>query len=179
MSGIELIAMIRRDPVQGRLPIVLVMPEGTPVGADGSGGFGADRVVAKPLQPFGLARLLDSMTGDLEGSDKILSVESVLRGFPFPTMILDEEHRVLLANGAFYDATDTGIGECYIFCNEQLHTDKSVPSACPLDECVSTGQPAEHTIDTAFGTMRVSVYPLEITTGDGDRLYLHVTQPQG
>jgi CheY-like chemotaxis protein len=177
MSGIELITVIRRQFVHRNLPIVLVLPEHRQ-GDPATPPFpGPTHVISKPFQPWDLARLLDSLTGDIEGSEHILSVEAVLRGFPYPTMILDAHHHVLLANGAYYDATQTGVGDCYVFCNEKMHADGEVPPTCPLDRCAESGESADETIETISGLMRVSVYPLAIETGAGERLYLHVTQP--
>lgn len=177
MSGVELIGRIRAGLANGSVPIVLVLPEGANAEAAAWSATGATRVIAKPFEPWDLARVLDNLTGALANSDHILSVEAVLRGFPYPTMILDKQHRVLLANGAFYDATGTGVGECYIYCTQEMHDDAQVPAACPLEECVRTGDTAEHVVSTSFGDMRVSVYPLAITTSVGEPLFLHVTQP--
>lgn len=177
MSGVELIEQVRSDPANDGIPIVLVLPEGAHAGATAWSATGASQVIAKPFEPWDLARVLDGLTGALDGPDHILSVEAVLRGFPYPTMIMDGEHRVLLANGAFYEATHTGVGECYVYCMEQMHEDEQVVEACPLEECVRTGKQAERTVTTNFGKMRVSVYPLSTRTSVGDPLYLHVTQP--
>lgn len=177
MSGIDLIGKIRSDPANDGIPIVLVLPEGARAEATAWKATGASQVIAKPFEPWDLARLLDDMTGALEGPSHGLSVEAVLRGFPYPTMIMDGEHRVLLANGSFYEATGTGVGECYIYCMQEMHSDEQIPNACPLEECVRTGEPAERTIATKLGKMRVSVYPLSTRTSAGDPLYLHVTQP--
>lgn len=179
MSGVELITMIRRQHAHRNLPIVLVLPENEDPEAEQPAFPGPTHVIAKPFQPWDLARLLDTLTGALSDSEHVLSVESVLRGFPYPTMILDAAHRVLLANGPFYDVTQTGVGECYLFCAEHMHDDGAIPKECPLVECVNTGSPSEETVPTVLGTMRVSVYPLAISAGNGDRLYLHVTQPVG
>ncbi len=174
MSGVELITLIRRQFAHRSLPIVLVLPE---EGAETTSFPGPTHVISKPFQPWDLARLLDDLTGDIEGSEHVLSVEAVLRGFPHPTMIVDAQHRVLIANGAFYDCTETGVCDRYIYCNEEMHADGAVPPGCPLDECVRTGQGHLETVDTIAGRMHVSVYPLSIRTGNGDQLYLHVTQP--
>jgi CheY-like chemotaxis protein len=179
MSGVDLIKMIRRNLENRDFPIVLVLPNSDGVRSEDIGLCGASRIIAKPFQPWDLARLLDSLTNAIGDTGHILSVDTVLRGFPYPTMILDEEHHVLLANGAFYANTDTGIDECYVTCNHEMHQDGEVPHECPLDACVRTGETSEHTIETVLGTMRVSVYPLAITTGANQRLYLHVTQPIG
>lgn len=177
MNGVELIRMIRRSMEYGDLPIVLVMPRNPNGDGEGLESCGADHIIVKPFEPWNLARLLDTLTGALTNSDHVLSVDAVLRGFPYPTMILDANHHVLLANGSFYECTGTGIDECYITCNHEMHGDGEVPVGCPLDEAVSTGQTAERRIPTTVGEMRVSVYPLSITTGSGEKLYLHVTQP--
>lgn len=179
MSGIELLREIRRSRRYGKMPVVLVLPQDEPIDMEEAERSGATRLIAKPFQPWQLTRLLDSITGLFNDSNKIMSVEAVLQGFPFPTMILDADHEVLLANGAFYEATKTGIGECYVRCMDHLHEDGQIPPECPLEEAVRTGQNAERTIETVFGKLRVSVYPLTIETGAGQQLYLHVTQPTG
>ena len=177
MSGLELINMIRSHRRDHTLPIVLVLPEDDPERIEHATYTGATRVITKPFQPWDLAQLLDLLTGAVDDSGHILSVESVLRGFPFPAMILDAEHQVLLANGAFYDATQTGVSDQFICCAEEMHEEGEPPTRCPLNECVDTGKPAEETVDTVLGTMRISVYPLAIHAGNGSQLYLHVTQP--
>ncbi len=177
MSGLELIHLVRSRMGHDRLPIVLVLPTDPNLAAEEMVINGATRAISKPFDPWDLARLLDGMVGPFDGSDHVLSVEAVLRGFPHPTMILDEQHRVLLANGAFYRATDTGIDECFVYCMEEMHSDDKVPTTCPLEECMRTGEPAERAIETTFGDMRVSVFPLAVSTTGGQQLYLHVTQP--
>jgi CheY-like chemotaxis protein len=177
MSGDDLIGMIRANREQKRIPIVLVLPESSRDDESLLDHPGATRVITKPFDPWDLARLLDILTGALTDESHSLSVEAVLRGFPHPTMVLDEEHRVILANGEFYKNTGTGVGECYVYCMEQLHSGAEIPPTCPLQESARTGLPSERTVATVFGAMKVFVYPLATTTGDSRRLYLHVTQP--
>lgn len=179
MCGLDLIKLVRRSLENRDLPIVLVLPQGSDTASQEMELSGASRIIAKPFAPRDLARLLDTLTGALDGTEHVLSVDAVLRGFPYPTMILDANHHVLLANGSFYSATGTGIDECYVVCNEELHDGELVPKECPLEACVATGESAERTVTTVLGTMRVSVYPLSTTTGADQRLYLHVTQPVG
>ncbi len=175
MSGLELITMIRRHQSTAQLPIVLVLPDDSGLTPDSTETLGATRVITKPFNPWDLARLLDGMFGP--DSPHVLSVEAVLRGFPYSTMILDAEHHVVLANEVFYELTSTGVGEHHIACNEQLHVDAVIPDLCPLDESARTGMPATHDIDTVLGVMHVSVYPLAASTGADKPLFLHVTQP--
>lgn len=179
MSGEELVRMIRANRESAHLPIVLVLPETASDDEDGPEFHaGANEVIRKPFEPWDLAQLLDKLTGATD-DEHALSVESVLRGFPHPTMILDPDHHVILANHPFYDATGTGISEEYTRCMDHMHGDRAVPRDCPLDEAVRTGEPAERTIDTVVGPCRVSVYPLSTVVGNGTRLFLHVTQPTG
>ncbi|TLM97873.1 MAG: response regulator, partial [Actinobacteria bacterium] len=152
MSGAELIRMIRSQLGRRDLPIVLVLPDSTHYAPSDPEFAGATQVMVKPLQPWDLAKLLDMLTGQVDGEEHILSVEAVLKGFPYPTMILDENHHVLLANAAFYQATDTGIDSCYVFCNQHLHDGGEVPEECPLDESARTALPGERTVNTVFGT---------------------------
>jgi CheY-like chemotaxis protein len=174
MSGAELIRLIRERRGRRFVPVVLVLPAGSSTDLD---SLEATRVIVKPFEPWDLARLLDSLTGaSASDGQHVLSVEAVLKAFPHPTMILDADHHVILANGSFYESTLSGIDECYVYCADKLHEGAAVPTSCPLDECVRTGCAAESIIETVLGTLRVSVYPLDIRLGD-DRLYLHVTEP--
>lgn len=177
MSGVELIEAIRKRLEYSDMPVVLILPEGADPELRSLERYRSCRVLAKPFDPWDLAKLLDSLTGALADSNHILSVDAVLRGFPYPTMVLDAHHHVLVANGSFYSATDTGLGECYVYCNEQMHGDSKVPETCPLEESVRTGAPAERVIETLFGAMRVSVFPLAILGPDDRPVYLHVTTP--
>lgn len=177
MSGLELIGMIKARRELENVPIVLVLPDSIHHSEKSPAFTTATHVVSKPLQPWDLTRLVDSLVGDDHQSGQVLSVEAVLRGFPYPTMVLDDRHRVLLANSTFYEATGTGIDSCYVFCHEQMHEGELVPLECPLEQSVRTGLPGERTIDTAFGRLRVSVFPLAASTSDGHGLYLHVTRP--
>lgn len=177
MTGTELITRIRAKLGHDMLPIVLVLPEGSHYTAEDFEMTAATAAIAKPFDPWDLARLLDTLTPPLDGMEHVLTVEAVLHGFPFPTMILDSEHHVLIANASFYAETRTGVGRCYIYCAEEMHEDGAIPGECPLEECKRTGNPAEHEVDTVFGRLRTSVYPLAIKTAGGDPLFLHVTQP--
>jgi len=177
MSGLELITMIRRSQDYAKLPIVLVLPDHSGVEEGSHETLGATRVITKPFNPWDLALLLDDLFGPIEESPHVLSVEAVLQGFPYPTMILDSEHHVVLANRVFYDLSMSGVGENHIVCADMLHDPRVVPDFCPLDECSKTGEAAIRDIDTVFGSMHVSVYPLAARTGDDKRLFLHVTQP--
>lgn len=177
MSGLDLITLIRRNQATAQLPIVLVLPDDSGMTPDSTETLGATRVITKPFNPWDLARLLDGMFGPFEESPHMLTVEAVLCGFPYSTMILDAEHHVVLANEVFYELTSTGVGEQHVVCNEQMHTGGVIPDICPLDECARTGLAAVHDIDTVLGRMRVSVYPLAVRTGANKPLFLHVTQP--
>lgn len=177
MTGLELIEHIRRSRGNGDLKVVLVMPEGTSAAELAAAYAGVDRVIGKPIDPWSLVRELDELTGATDNSDEVLSIESLLKGFPYPTMILDSEHNVVLANGEFYKQTGTGIGSCYVHCMEEMHDDHAVPGNCPLEESVRTGRSVERDVRTVMGDMRVSVYPLPTRAGGKDRLFLHVTMP--
>lgn len=177
MSGTELIGRIRAHLDEHQLPIVLVLPPDARADDPDVATSRANHVIAKPFDPWDLARLLDSLTGALQNPRDVLSVDAVLRGFPYPTMVLDAKHRVLLANGSFYRETSTGIGECYVFCMERLHEGGEIPVKCPLEQCVRTGEAAYQLVETVLGRLRVSVYPLAIHSPDGEQLFLHVTQP--
>lgn len=175
MTGLELVRHIRKTTSPRTLPVILVLPEECSPEELHATYPGVNEVIAKPFDPWDLARRIDLLLGGVSAGSP-LSIEAVLRGFPYPTMILDTAHRVILANGTFYSATNTGVGACYLHCNQHVHGDGSVPEECPLEECMTTGRPVERSIQTLFGRMRVSVYPLEARLGQSNRLFLHLTQ---
>lgn len=177
MSGLELITMIRNSQDFGRLPIVLVLPDNSGLLPGCAETLGATCVITKPFNPWDLARLLDDFFGDISESPHLLSVEAVLKGFPYPTMIIDSKHHVVLANEVFYEAGLTGIGDEHLMCSSSLHADGLVPAICPLVECMRSGQPTTREVDSTLGRLHVSVYPLAARTGNDSPLFLHVTQP--
>lgn len=177
MTGMELVKLVRRDPRHRDIPIVLVLPEDCASEDLGARYPGVNDVIAKPFDPWDLVRRLDLLLGRSGETDANLTVESVLKGFPYPTMVIDSAHRVIIANTPFYDATDTGVDSCYLYCNRHLHEDGNIPERCPLEECVTTGKAAERRISTVMGDLRVMVYPLPSKFHDGRQLFLHVTEP--
>jgi CheY-like chemotaxis protein len=177
MSGVDLLKLLRRREGRVTPPVIMVIPEGMRPGDAELAEVHVDGYVTKPFEPWDLCTLLDSMTGAITEASHLLSVDAVLGGFPYPTMVLDADHRVLLANSPFYQGTGTGIGDRYVHCSDELHEGGVVPEHCPLDAAVRSGSAQERTIETILGTMRVSVYPLSVTGPDGRALYLHVTQP--
>lgn len=177
MSGLELVRLIRNSRGYGDLRVVLVLPEGSDTEDTGLRFPAVDRVLAKPLNPWELARAVDRLTNTRSNADTVLSVEALLHGFPYPAMIIDSQHQVVLANGSFYENTGTGIGSCYVHCMQHMHSDERIPRECPLEQCLRTNRPTEQLVSTILGDVRVAVYPLATTVGDRDRLYLHVTQP--
>jgi two-component system, chemotaxis family, chemotaxis protein CheY len=176
MSGLELVKRIRHNRRSHDLPIVLVLPEGgmTEIPEHVPG---VNQIIAKPFDPWSLVGVLDMLTHATDNADTVLSIEAVLRGFPYPTMIMDAEHHVVLANGVFYKDTGAGLGEHYVHCSEYMHEGGEVVDGCPLVESLNSGQPAERTVSTLKGEMVISVYPLATKVGSTDRLFLHVTQP--
>lgn len=174
MTGPELVKSIRHTRGQRGLKIVMLLPEQGGIGVD-SNVAGVEKLLMKPVNPWELASAVDSLTGAPNNSASVLSIESLLRAFPYPAMVLDSNHRVILANGTFYEQTGTGIGSCYVHCMEEMHEDGQTPHHCPLEECLRTLKPAEQLVQTVMGDMRVTVYPLPTRAGGSDQLFLHVT----
>jgi PAS domain S-box-containing protein/putative nucleotidyltransferase with HDIG domain len=107
---------------------------------------------------------------------KLPGIEEVMNCFPFPAMLVDKNHRLITANRAAGDAVKSNKGpqivkDCYKFSDEGIGR---FPD-CPLNHAIETGEEAEQTIRQKDGAWyRVSVYPTDIETDDGDRLYLHM-----
>lgn len=183
LDGIGLAEAVRAMPAFERLPIVLMASEDDPEVVAAATEAGIDVVVSKPLDPEDIRRAIDTVLAR-SGTEKptasgylLLGIQAVLDSMPYPAMLLDADHEVMLGNKAFFDVTEARYGDCGLRCAEVMHA-KGAPEDCPLDEAAKTGLRVERIVpETVAGPVHVSVYPTSIANGEGKRLFLHLTRP--
>lgn len=102
------------------------------------------------------------------------NLQDVLDALPFPSIVIDAEHRVLLANPAAVAALGVGASNCDRRCFELVHCSERPPPDCPLEHAEVSGGPEVVELDQGDDTwVRASVYPLPGLSSTGQRLYLH------
>jgi PAS domain S-box-containing protein len=104
----------------------------------------------------------------------------VLDALPFYVLLVDKNHRILLANKATRDQLKMEpkelIGE---YCPNAVHgIDEGTYPGCPLEEAVKTHQPVEreHFDENTGRWLRIAMYPTETWTVDGEEIYFHMMQ---
>jgi PAS domain S-box-containing protein len=105
-----------------------------------------------------------------------LSVTDILEALPFYVMLVDEDHRILQANGAVRQQLGLEPEEIVgRYCPMVIHGLGQPWYACPLEEAVETGQAVEReALDEKSGRwIRSAIYPLGPRTETGDRIYFH------
>ncbi len=102
-------------------------------------------------------------------------VKELLDGLPYYALLVDKDHRMLMANDVAQKDIYTGhypnvLKSCF------EHIDKAgLPHPdCPLHEAVATGNEVHQTIKEPDGSwLRLSIYPVGLTDDRGNRLYFH------
>jgi len=105
----------------------------------------------------------------------------ILDSIPYYVLLIDQHHRILLANKATRDQLGVEpqdiTGE---FCPRAIHGLKEGESypGCPLEEAVATQEPVEkdHFDENTGRWMRIAMYPSGAWTVSGERIYLHMLQ---
>lgn len=183
MNGIDLVKAVRSLPECSRLPVIMMSFDDDAVIREAAIAAGVNAFVAKPLEPDDLRAAIRTVLP--EGSEvrptasgyMLLGVQSILDSLPHPAMLLDADHNVMLANRAFFDVTRARFNDCGLRCSDAMHDD-GTPEGCPLVESAATGRRVERLVArSVVGPVEVSVYPTDISDGEGNRLYLHLTRP--
>ncbi len=104
----------------------------------------------------------------------------ILDALPFYVLLVDKDHRILLANKATRDVLelepDEIVGE---FCPKVVHgVEEGSYPGCPLEEVVKTGHPVEHEhYDEEKGRwLKVAIYPTSAWTVSGDQIFFHMIE---
>lgn len=105
---------------------------------------------------------------------------NLLDSLPFYVLLVDRNHRILLANKATRDSLGLEpkdiIGE---FCPRVVHgIDEGPYPGCPLEEAVETNSSVEREhFDPDTGRwLKVCMYPTGTFTVDGEEIYFHMIQ---
>jgi PAS domain S-box-containing protein len=110
-------------------------------------------------------------------TDVELRFSDILDALPFYVLLIDEHHRILLANGAVRDQLgvepEAIIGK---YCPQIIHGQDEPWYACPLEEAVEKGQGVEReAFDQKSGRwIRSVVYPIRRATRDGSKIFFHM-----
>lgn len=178
LDGIELVKRVRKSPAGERMVIVMATSEHDPFVEEAARQAGVEGFVVKPLEPSKLASLLDSLVArNSAWRPARMDAQTLLDGMPFPAMVIDQHHNVILANQSFWEQTGAGIDDSGVRCCTYMHPDGEIPSSCPLIRCLTSGEPIEDRVADAEKELQVSVYPLHPRGGSSEQLFLHLARP--
>jgi PAS domain S-box-containing protein len=104
----------------------------------------------------------------------------ILDALPFYVMLIDKNHRILLANKATREALGLEphdiVGE---YCPRVVHgIEEGAYPGCPLEKAVEKGSGVEQEFyDEKEGRwLRVAIYPTGTWSVDGQEIYFHMAQ---
>lgn len=104
----------------------------------------------------------------------------ILDALPFYVLLVDKNHRILLANKATREELQLDpqeiIGE---FCPKVVHgIEEGTYPGCPLEEAVHTHGPVEkeHFDEEHNRWLKIAMYPTGTWTVDGEEIYFHMIQ---
>lgn len=177
IDGIEFVRRVRRMEKWSRTPVIMITTERDPYVEREARDAGVDDVIVKPFEPAQIKETLDRLLARTERPRALIDAQSVLDALPHPAMVVDWKHNVLLANEVFWQRTGSGVSDTALQCACTMHAEGEPPSNCPLTAAVATGAAVEEVVETVFGRVVVSVYPMPLTDGDGWPLYLHFARP--
>lgn len=180
-DGVEFLGELKRDPRLSAIPVIMMTSDTEGAVRSEVLGMGVRALMSKPFSPSDLLAAIDDALSSPQAVDHLaagqLTVQTLLDSIPHLAMVLDENHRVIMGNRAFFELGQVGLGDCPIQCSGSVHGDSGVPETCPLVESAATHAPCERIVDDKkLGALLVSVYPLDITTEDGRRLFLHIAR---
>lgn len=179
LDGIEFVRRIRRKPECERLPVVMVTTERDSFVEQEARAAGVDEFVLKPFDPLTIREVLERLVQATKAPAISLRIDaqSLLDAIPYPAMVLDRYHNVILGNASFWRHTGAGIGDAGVSCVQAMHATGSSPLNCPLIEAVRTGAAAEEDVIEGDARLRVTVYPMNLYDDEGNCLYLHIARP--
>jgi len=103
----------------------------------------------------------------------------LLDAYPYYVMLVDAEHRIVVANEATCQAINRTSAELQgKVCLREIHGQEEAYAGCPMAQAVNTGEPAQVDYhDEQSGIwIRSSMFPTQFCTADGERVYLHHTR---
>ena len=183
VDGVQLVREVRKMPRHEELPIIMMTADTDPIVEREAREAGVDGFIVKPFEPGQLhAEIRRMMEGSMMAQNGSVphrfGPQNLIEAFPYPAMVLTEEHDVVMGNRAFYDLTGTGISDCPPKCHAVMHGEHGMPDSCPLERAARTWAPAEVALDDPLrGKLHVWVYPLDPVSTGGKRLFLHLARP--
>jgi PAS domain S-box-containing protein len=105
-----------------------------------------------------------------------LGLQALLDAIPFYVMLIDAEHKILLANKAL--KRDLGVDPNTIiggYCPQVVHGTREPYPGCPLERALEQGKSVVHEYFNAENKRWVSsdVYPTGATTAQGKEIFIH------
>lgn len=185
MDGVELVRTVRGIPEHAAMPILMMTGDSDPVVEREALSVGVDGFIRKPFEPSELHGAMRKMLEEsLAAEDAAIphrfGPAVLLDAFPYPAMVLTEDHVVVMGNAAYYALTTTGISDRPPLCREVMHGEHGRPVGCPLRRAAAAGAPAESLIDDPIhGPVFASIYPMDAASTGGRRLFLHLVRPSG
>jgi PAS domain S-box-containing protein len=111
-----------------------------------------------------------------------LTLEETFRNFiniiPYFAMLIDENHRILLANDIVLSALGKKLDDVMgHYCPKMIHGADSF-QGCPLEEAINKGGYVEKVLLDPFYKSWVSsaIYPTSFITQDGTKVFLHLVR---
>lgn len=181
MDGVEFVRQVRKRPEYALVPIVMISSEQDEHLQAEAASVGVDAFVLKPFEPSEMRRVLLDLLARKRAAAQpglagLVDAQALIDALPYPAMVLDARHSVVMGNAAFWRQTRTGLDDCGTVCSIAMHAGGE-PVNCPLTESVRTGRASERRVVEGDMTLVVSVYPMDVTDENGGRLYLHLARP--
>ncbi len=120
--------------------------------------------------------------GSRESEESFLSpgVLQILDSLPFYVLLVDKNHRILLANKATREQLGLDPEEIHgEYCPRVIHGIKEgTYPGCPLEEAVEKQRPVEkvHFDEDSSRWLKVAMYPTGAWTADAEQIYFHMIQ---
>jgi PAS domain S-box-containing protein len=109
-------------------------------------------------------------------------VLDILDALPFYVLLVDDRHRILLANHAVRAAIDLEPSQIMgAFCPKVIHGQDAPFEGCPLEVAVVSGQPeVRELFDGKSGRwLESAIYPTRHRTAEGRRVFFHLVRDIG
>lgn len=177
IDGIEFVRRLRRLDEWNHTPVVMISTERDPYVEREARDAGVDDFIIKPFEPGHMREVLDRLIERTARAPFVVDAQTVLDSMPYPAMVLDRNHNVVLGNAAFWTETGAGMDDTGVVCATTMHASGHAPENCPLTAVVASGEPVEDEVIENGKRMRVSVYPMALLDDDGQPLYLHIARP--
>ena len=128
-----------------------------------------------------LLRLADqSLAGEFSAEFEVDGdLRSILDSLPYPLMLVDEDHNLVLTNRAA--ASFVGQSACELegtYCPKSIHKMDQPVDYCPLTDSVASGKACEKTVFLPEYNIWIEtgIYPTAYESDSGRRVYVHTVK---